>query len=163
SPSDSGLSGGVKDVSSQQERGLAYRNYIEQSASLPFIVGAEWYTLQDASTTGVAYAKYHGENPNSGLFSVVDRPWKPMIAEMIKTKYEVYAVMQRQREPFALQDPRFAVKTGAARSVNIPRAVGPVALDGTAAGFPGIPAEVIGPDSMVIGRDAGGMQTAFKL
>jgi hypothetical protein len=163
SPSDSGLRGGVKDVKSQQERGLGYRNYIEQTASLDFIVGAEWYTLTDASTTGVAYAKYGGENPNSGLFSNVDRPWKPMIAEMVKTNYAIYPIMLGEKAPFAWDDPRFAVKQSANKQLTIYRAAGTVKMDGTAAGFPGMPAEQISGQRLVVGTDAGDVEASFKL
>ncbi len=51
SPKDSGLIGG-REVSTQQERGLAYRNYVEQSAALGFFAGIEWFTLVDQAATG---------------------------------------------------------------------------------------------------------------
>ena len=76
SPRDSGLLGGGKDVTSQEERGLAYRNYVEQSASMGYIIGAHWFTLVDQSMTGRWFQKYNGENGNTGLLSVADRPWK---------------------------------------------------------------------------------------
>ena len=43
---EAGLAGG-NDVGTQKDRGLAYRNYLEQSASLGYIVGIEWFTLID--------------------------------------------------------------------------------------------------------------------
>lgn len=51
SPAESGLEGGC-EVDSQKERGLTYRNYIEQSASLGLVVGIEWFTLIDQASTG---------------------------------------------------------------------------------------------------------------
>ncbi len=59
SPRDSGLVGG-REVKSQQERGLAYRNYVEQSAALGFVIGIEWFTLIDQATTGRWFSKYSG-------------------------------------------------------------------------------------------------------
>jgi hypothetical protein len=106
SPRDSGLVGG-REVKSQQERGLAYRNYVEQSAALGFVIGIEWFTLVDQSVTGRWFSKYSGESANSGLLSVSDRPWKPMLAEMLKTNYEIYDVLLGQRAPFLWNDPRF--------------------------------------------------------
>ena len=61
SPSDSGLTGGGKDVASQRERGLAYRQYVEQAAALGYVVGIEWFTLVDQATTGRFFEKYSGE------------------------------------------------------------------------------------------------------
>jgi len=108
SPSDSGLTGGGKDVSSQRERGLAYRQYVEQSAALGYVVGIEWFTLIDQATTGRFFEKYGGESANTGLISVTDRPWRPMIEEMAKTNYTIYDVSSGARPPFVFDDPRFA-------------------------------------------------------
>ncbi len=99
SPSDSGLTGG-REVRSQQERGLIYRNYVEQCASLGFVVGIEWFTLIDQATTGRWFSKYNGEGANTGLFSVTDRPWKPMVEEMAKTNLGIYDVLLGTRPPF---------------------------------------------------------------
>lgn len=100
SPRDSGLSGG-RQVLSQQERGLIYRNYIEQSASLGFVVGIEWFTLIDQAATGRWFSKYSGESANTGIFSVADRPWKPMAEEMAKSNNDIYNVILGKRPPFA--------------------------------------------------------------
>ncbi len=102
---DSGLAGG-REVKSQQERGLAYRNYVEQSASLGFVIGIEWFTLVDQSVTGRWFSKYNGESANTGLISVTDRPWKDCVGEMLKTNYEIYDVLLGKRPPFAWDDAR---------------------------------------------------------
>jgi hypothetical protein len=107
SPRDSGLPGGVKDVRSQEERGLAYRNYVEQAAALDSVVGVEWYTLVDGAFTGFFYGKYNGENPNCGLIDVRDRPWKEMLGHMMKTNYRIYDVVAGTQAPYVYDDPRF--------------------------------------------------------
>ena len=89
STGDSGLTGGGKDVSSQWERGLAYRHYVEQAAALGYVVGIEWFTLVDQATTGRWFEKYNGEAANTGLITVTDRPWQAMLAEMMKTNYGI--------------------------------------------------------------------------
>lgn len=99
SPRDSGLTGG-RELHSQLERGLAYRNYVEQAASLGFVIGIEWFTLVDQATTGRWFSKYSGESANTGLFSVTDRPWKPMLEEMAKTNHDIYEVLLGRRAPF---------------------------------------------------------------
>ncbi|HYG36924.1 MAG TPA: beta-galactosidase [Clostridia bacterium] len=110
SPPDSGLTGGGKDLSSQQARGLAYRHYVEHAAALGYVVGIEWFTLVDQATSGRFFEKYNGEAANTGLISVADRPWKPMIEEMLKTNYEIYKVFFGERPPFVFDDPRFGAK-----------------------------------------------------
>jgi len=100
SPSDSGLAGG-RQVLSQQERGLIYRNYVEQAASLGFVIGIEWFTLIDQASTGRWFSKYSGESANTGIFSVADRPWKPMAEEMAKSNNAIYDVLLGKKAPFA--------------------------------------------------------------
>jgi len=163
SPSDSGLPGGVKDSGSQKERGLAYRNYVEQAAALGFIVGVEWYTLVDEPITGFWYGKYGGENGNTGLLGVTDRPWKPMIEEMVKTNYEIYKVLSGKRPPFVYNDPRFQMAKAGKNVLHISRATGPIAIDGSKANWPGVPSEILSGKRLVEGVNAGGTEAAFKL
>ena len=108
SPKDSGLEGG-REVSTQQERGLAYRNYVEQAAATGFVVGIEWFTLVDQSVTGRWFSGFDGERSNSGLIAVTDRPWKLMLAEAMKTNYDIYKVWFGERPPFVWDDARFKV------------------------------------------------------
>lgn len=109
SPKDSGLIGG-REVSSQRERGLAYRNYLDQSAALGFVVGIEWFTLVDQATTGRWFSKYNGESYNTGLISVADRPWKDMLEEMMTANYCIYDLLLGRRQAFEWQDERFVKK-----------------------------------------------------
>ena len=106
---ESGLSGG-REVGTQRERGLAYRNYVEQSASLDFVIGIEWFTLIDQSVTGRWFQGFDGERANTGVLSVTDRPWKGMLDEVVKTNHEIYRVWFWERPPFAFEDPKFANK-----------------------------------------------------
>jgi hypothetical protein len=106
SPADSGLGGG-DDVASQQERGLAYRNYVEQSAALGFVVGIEWFTLVDQAATGRWFEGFNGERANTGLIAVTDRPYKAALAEMMKTNYDIYKVLFGERAPFVFENAKF--------------------------------------------------------
>lgn len=105
---ESGLTGG-REVATQQERGLAYRNYVEQSAALGFVVGIEWFTLIDQAVTGRSFQGFDGERANTGVIAVTDRPWKPALTEMMKTNYDIYKVWLGERPPFVWDDPRFNV------------------------------------------------------
>ncbi|MCX7046141.1 MAG: beta-galactosidase [Candidatus Sumerlaeota bacterium] len=163
SPKDSGLPGGGKDVASQVERGLGYRNYVEQAASLGFVVGIEWFTFEDQAMTGRWFEKFSGENGNTGLLSVTDRPWKEMLAEMMKTNYGIYDVFFSQRAPFTYDDPRFAAKGTGRKVAKIGRATGAIKINGLAQNWPGTPAETISSDRLVQGSDAGGVEASFKL
>ncbi len=111
SPSDSGLTGG-RDMKSQRERGLAYRNYVERAAALGFVVGIEWFTLVDQSATGRWFSGFNGEAGNSGLIAVTDRPWTDAVTEMRKTNLGIYPVWLGETPPFVFDDPRFNPPAG---------------------------------------------------
>ncbi len=163
SPSDSGLPGGVKDVASQQERGLAYRNYVEKAAALPFVVGVEWFQLVDQSRTGNWFSKYNGENGNCGLFSAADRPHKEMLAHMVVTNREIHDVIAGRRAPFSYDNPRFMDNAAGGRVHTIQRAHGPIVLNGTVENsWPGLPYEVIAGGRLVQGASADGLEAAYK-
>jgi hypothetical protein len=154
SASDSGVQGGAKDVGSQRERGLGYRHYVEQAASLPYIVGTEWYMLLDGAVGGF--------NANCGLINIVDRPWTAMIAEMVKTNYEIYKVAAGERSRFVFDDPKFAGK-GGNNTILAERVAKPLVIDGQGGDWPGIPAERIGANRLVQGSSAEGLEAAVKV
>ena len=161
-PTESGLVGG-RDVSNQQERGLAYRNYLEQTASLGFVVGIEWFTLVDQATTGRWFSGFNGERANSGLFNVADRPWKPMLNEMLKSNYGIYDVWLGDKAPFAWDDARFSTQGGGTQTAQVPRATGPIKIDGTNKNWPGVPPETISGKRLVMGSGAGELEGTFRL
>ena len=74
-------------------------------------MGIEWFTLVDQSITGRYFQRYNGENANTGLISVADRPWRPMLVPMIETNSSIYDVLLGQRSAFALDDPQFRIGT----------------------------------------------------
>ncbi len=160
-PKESGLPGGGKEVSTQQERGLGYRNYVEQSAALGYVVGIEWFTLIDQARTGRFFERYGGENGNTGVFGVTDRPWKPLVNEMMKTNYDIYKVQQGERAPFAFDNARFTAK-GGNKHVLIPKAPGAIKIDGRFEGWPGVPPELISKQRVVEGSP-GETEAAFRL
>ena len=113
SAADHGPGGGTKTVKTQAERGLGYRNYVETVASLPYVIGQEWFSYLDQPVTGRFFEGYNGEAGNIGLISGVDRPYKDAVAEMMKTNYDIYSVVTGKRPPFQYDDPRFKVGPGA--------------------------------------------------
>lgn len=109
SEKESNVNGRGMDVSTQKERGMAYRQYVEQGAALGFVVGIEWFTLTDQSATGRFFEKYNGECYNTGLFSVTDRPYKDMIAEMVTTHQNIYNICDGKQKPFVFNHPSFTI------------------------------------------------------
>lgn len=162
SSSDSGV-GAFKDVSSQKERGLAYRNYVEQAVALGYVVGIEWFTLIDQAVMGVFYSRYDGERANTGLISVTDRPWKAMLGEMVKTNYDIYKLEFEGKKPFIFDDPRFTGLGRGIQKIHIARIPNAVKIDGERTDWPGLPGELISGTRLVEGADAGELEANFRL
>lgn len=162
---DSGVPGRV-DVGSQEMRGLAYRNYVENAAALGFVLGVQWFILVDQPLTGRFFSKYSGENYNVGLFCVADRPYTAMTDEMAKTNNgAIYDVWFGQARPYALDDPRFSTSSTrkAARQISVPRMEKQKPVNGQLEGWPNIPPENIGSNQLVHGSDTAGTEANFKL
>ncbi len=157
------LAGGMK-VATDRDRGLAYRNYLEHSAALKFIVGIEWFIAVDQATTGRFFQGFNGEANNTGLVNVADRPYKAMLDEMIKSNYNIYDVLLNNKPPYTYDDPRFTgTKGGARKTVAAPRLVKPFLLDAVRSEWPGVPAERIGKDGLVQGLNADHFEATFHV
>lgn len=70
-----GLSPGLRQTISQEERGIAYRYYVENAAAHPSLIGTHWFQWWDQPATG----RNDGENYNIGWVDVTDRPYKELI------------------------------------------------------------------------------------
>jgi hypothetical protein len=161
SAADSGLPGAIRETDSQRDRGLAYRHYVEQAAALGYVVGVEWFTLVDQPASGVWWGKEQGENGNTGLFDIADRPWRDAVAEMAKTNHDIYSVILGKRPPFVFEHPRFKPLGDPGLTVQIARADGPVVLDGRTRHWPGLPATPLGA-RLTHGTQTGGLEAGFK-
>ena len=164
SGSDAATGGAAKSVKSQTERGMGYRNYVETIATLPYVVGTEWFSYLDEPVTGRFFEGYNGESGNVGLISGTDRPYKLALAEMMKTNYDIYPVVLGGRAPFQYDDPKFKLGPGGGRKeVDAPMALAGMKIDGQASDWPGRPGEHISAGNLVLGPDAGTLEADFKL
>jgi len=159
---DQGLSGGTQ-VANQAERGLAYRNYVEQAAATGFVVGIQWFIAHDQASTGRFFEGFSGEGANTGLVNVADRPYKEFLAEVTKTNYDIYNVVLGQRPAFVFDDPRFTLKHGGHKVVQISHMTNPVVMDGQRTTWPGVPPTRIGPECLVMGQDAKDLEANYWL
>jgi hypothetical protein len=90
-----GLAAGLVQVANQQERGVAYRYYVEQAAAFPAFIGASWFTWADESVTG----RMDGENYNIGPVDVTDRPYRELVEAMKAIHRRLYAVHSGKEPP----------------------------------------------------------------
>ncbi|PTY02938.1 hypothetical protein DB346_07965 [Verrucomicrobia bacterium LW23] len=161
---DHGLNGG-KELKDQAERAKGYRNYIEQSAALPFVVGSQWFIYTDQSITGRFFEGFNGEGANTGLVDVTDRPYQPVVDAAKETHARVYDVMLGKTPAFAYDDPRFNGKSGggADKVVVVPRALPGMKMDGSTTNWPGRPAEPIESSRVVHGGVNPALRGDFRL
>ena len=76
-----GLAPGLAQTRDQEERGVAYRYYVENAASHPALIGAHWFQWMDQPCTG----RSDGENYNIGFLDVTDRPYKELVDAVKET------------------------------------------------------------------------------
>ncbi len=90
-----GLGGGLRQVASQSERGVAFQYYVEHAASHPSMIGTHWFQWIDQPATG----RNDGENYNIGLVDVTDRPYQDMMGAVIRTHRRLYQIHAGKIQP----------------------------------------------------------------
>ncbi len=160
---ESALPGGLGGVKTQRERGMAYRNYVEQAAATGYVVGTEWFTLIDQARAGRFFEKETGEKANTGVFAVTDRPWKDFVAKVVKTNCDIQSLLLGKRKAFKFDDPRFALKGTGRQTISAPWVEKPLVIDGSRDEWPGLPPVMIGENRMVLGADSAGTSAAFRV
>ena len=90
-----GLAPGPVQVANQAERGAAYRYYVEHAAAHPVVIGAHWSQWVDDPATGRA----DGENFNTGLVDVTDRPYAELVTAAQATHARLYDIHTGKTPP----------------------------------------------------------------
>ncbi len=160
---ESGLGGGARQVKDQHERGEAYRNYVEQTAALGFVVGQEWFSYIDQPLTGRWFEHVNGEKGNIGLVNVAGRPYRDFMDQAAQTNFEIYDVALGKRGPFKFDDPRFSGAKGGKKVVSVARALPGMTINGVQDNWPGEPSERISAANLVFGTDPNGLSGDFRL
>jgi len=87
---------GIGHVPTQEDRGKAYRFYLEDAAAKPWCVGVHYFTLYDQSALG----RFDGENYNIGFLDTCNRPYAPL-AEAARLSHEqLYRVAMGEVAPY---------------------------------------------------------------
>ncbi len=91
-----------REVANEEERGIAYRQFVEALASYGYVVGAHYFTFMDqpGSGRGSEGSGIGGEAAATGMIDVTDRPYKKMLAHIMETNYGIYDVIFGAREPY---------------------------------------------------------------
>jgi hypothetical protein len=81
-----GLTASLVATTSQDERGLAYRHFVEGLAALPNVLGAHWFQWVDQPVTG----RFDGECYNIGLVDITDIPYSDFLDHVRATHTRIY-------------------------------------------------------------------------
>lgn len=91
-----GMAPGLVQAMNQEERGIAYRYYVENAASHPAVMGTHWFQWIDQPVTGRA----DGENYNIGWIDVTDQPYPELIQAAKATHTRLFDVHAGKIKPF---------------------------------------------------------------
>lgn len=83
-----GLSPGLKQTISQEERGVAYRYYVENAVAHPSLIGTHWFQWWDQPSTG----RNDGENYNIGFVDVTDQPYRELVNAARETHKRLFGI-----------------------------------------------------------------------
>jgi hypothetical protein len=90
-----GLAPGLAQTSSQSERAVAYRYYVENAAAYAAIIGTHWFQWIDQPSTG----RYDGENYNIGFVDVTDQPYRELINSSRETFKRIFDIHSGKEPP----------------------------------------------------------------
>ena len=85
-------------VRDQDERGKAYRYYVENSAANPYIIGTHWFQLVDDLPTGRPSDE---ERLNFGFLDVLDLPYLPLVNAARETHRRIYQLKFETTRPYS--------------------------------------------------------------
>lgn len=94
-----GLSPGLRQTISQEERGVAYRYYVENAFAHPSLIGTHWFQWWDQPSTG----RNDGENYNIGLVDVTDQPYRELVDAARETHKRLYGIHSGEIPPVTRQ------------------------------------------------------------
>jgi hypothetical protein len=90
-----GLAPGLVQTKNLAERGVAYRYYVENTAVHPAIIGIHWFQYIDQPATG----RMDGENYNTGMIDITDRPYEDMVEAMKETNKRLLMIHSGKESP----------------------------------------------------------------
>ena len=90
-----GYAPSLVQVKDQYERGVGYRYYVEQAASMPMIIGTHYFQYLDQPVTG----RFDGENYLFGFVNQQDIPYPDMIKFARETHNRIYPIHLGNTKP----------------------------------------------------------------
>lgn len=86
----------LKAVKNQDERGKAYRYYVERAASSGYSVGVHWFEYNDQPVLG----RFDGESYQIGFIDVCNKPYEQFVQRVKECSESLYEVADGKRAAF---------------------------------------------------------------
>jgi len=126
-----GQTSSIQMMDNEQQKGYAYRNYVENLAATGFVVGAHWFEYLDQAVTGRWFQGYNGEGFGIGLLNVADRPYKKFLSSVMKTNYSIYNLILEKKKPYHYDFGPGRSARNLTNSITIFKTPNPILVDGT--------------------------------
>jgi hypothetical protein len=94
---ENGLGSGLVQAMNQAERGIGYRYYVEQAASMDCFLGAHWFQWRDEPVLG----RMDGENYNIGFVDSTNRSYPELVDAAKAAHKRLFDVHSGKALPFA--------------------------------------------------------------
>nr|WP_144922164.1 beta-galactosidase [Paenibacillus bovis] len=93
------LAYGIRALATQEERGNAYRYYVEQAAVIPELIGVHYFQYQDQPALG----RFDGENYQIGFVNVCQKPYDQFIKHVTEAHENIYFIRTGEKEPNTIE------------------------------------------------------------
>ena len=97
-----GLTASLVGCATQDDRGLAYRHFVENALALPGVVGVHWFQWVDQPVTG----RFDGECYNIGLVDITDIPYTDFLSHVCEAHKRAYRLHSREFAPYICPETR---------------------------------------------------------
>jgi hypothetical protein len=87
---------GIQGALNQEERGKAYRYYVEQGLARPELIGIHYFQWLDQPVFG----RFDGENYNIGFLDICNQPYKELTEAAKQTHLNMYNIAAGEEKPF---------------------------------------------------------------
>ena len=125
-----GQTSSIQMMDNEHQKGLAYRNYVENAAATGFVIGAHWFEYLDQAVTGRWFQGFNGEGFGIGLLNVADRPYKDFLSSVMKTNYSIYDLLLGKKTPYRYNFGPGRSGRDKTNSITIFRTDKPIIIDG---------------------------------
>jgi len=103
--------GGVTQLAREEDRGVAYANFLKQAIAEPSIVGVHWFQYLDQPVTG---RLLDGENGHFGLVGITDVPFQGFVDSVRKSNLAALDQLGKEAEKAKAASPEHAGDGGKA-------------------------------------------------